>query len=491
MTAPSFAPAQDSDALSPRSRSIITILLVSAFVVILNETILSVALPPIMEDLSLTPSTAQWLTTAFMLTMAVVIPTTGFLIQRLSTRTLFVLAMSLFLAGTGICALAWGFAPLLAGRVVQASGTAIMMPLLMTTIMELVPAHHRGRVMGNISIVISVAPAVGPTVSGLVLAVLPWRFLFVVVLPIAALALILGARRIQPVGETTHARIDMLSVILSGLGFGTLVHALTGLGRAGGPDGTTVPPLVQVGVAAALLALFVVRQLRLQREDRALLDLRAFTAGGFSVAVVLVVAMTGALFGMIVLLPIYLQEVLGLPTLSVGLMLLPGGLLMGLAAPLVGRLFDRVGPRPLLVPGLLLVAGGLALLSTIGTDTSPALVLTGHLIVSIGLAGVFTPLFTTALGSLPHHLVSHGSAIVGTVQQVAGAAGTAVMVALMSRGASGIRAHGGSVAEGIAGGTGHAFVVAAILALIGAGLAVLLRRAPAEPEMPAPAGTPG
>lgn len=471
--------------LDPRDRSVITLLLISAFVVILNETILSVALPSIMADLHLEATTAQWLTTAFMLTMAVVIPITGFLIQRLSTRTLFTAAMVLFLAGTTICAVSTTFPPLLLGRVVQASGTAIMMPLLMTTIMNLVPPHLRGRVMGNISIVISVAPALGPTISGLVLSVLPWRFLFVLVLPIAVVALLLGLRWIQNVGETTDARVDVLSVLLSGIGFGTLVYGLSTLGGEGAQASGPALSLAFIGVGLVGLAVFVLRQLRLQRDDRALLDLRTFSSPTFAASAVLMILMMGSLFGMVVLLPIYLTEVLHLPTLSIGLMLLPGGLLMGLAAPFVGRLYDRVGPRPLVIPGLVLVAAGLGLLATISTTTAPWTVLLAHVIVSAGLALVFTPLFTASLGSLPRHLYSHGSAIVGTVQQVAGAAGTAVMVTIMATVAAGARSAGAGELESIATGTGRTFIVAACLALAGIVCALFLRKdagEDAEPE---------
>lgn len=473
--------------LDPRDRSVITLLLISAFVVILNETILSVALPRIMHDLTIDASTAQWLTTAFMLTMAVIIPITGFLMQRLTTRQMFSTAMTLFTVGTAICALAPSFVPLLAGRVVQASGTAMMMPLLMTTVMQIVPPSLHGRVMGNISIVISVAPAVGPTVSGLVLSVLPWRFLFVLVLPIAIGALALGVRRIENVGETSHTRVDILSVLLSGIGFGSLVYGLAGLG--GGHDAaaaqhTSSTPLIVLAVGAVVLALFVLRQLSLQRRDAALLDLRTFASKNFALSVILMVLMMGAMFGMIVLLPIYAQSVLGLETVHVGLMLLPGGLVMGLAAPVVGRLYDRFGPRPLLVPGLLLVVTGMLVLSRIGTETTPLLIVGGHLLISVGLACVFTPLFTNALGSLPPQLMSHGSAIVGTVQQVAGAAGTAVMVALMVAGSAAAQADGATPAQGIVHGTATVFLIGAGLALGSAVIALFVTRNPGEGGAP-------
>ena len=222
--------------LPARDRQVIGILLVAAFVVILNETIMSVALPRLMVDLDLSARTVQWLTTAFMLTMAVVIPTTGFLLQRVSTRTVFMLAMGLFSAGTFLAAISPGFWMLLPARIVQASGTAVMIPLLMTTVLTLVPVERRGVVMGNLSIAISVAPAIGPTLSGLVLQFLSWRFMFVLVLPIALATLMYGSRRLVNVGQAGHQKLDVRSVLLSIPAFGALVYGLSQLGRgASGP----------------------------------------------------------------------------------------------------------------------------------------------------------------------------------------------------------------------------------------------------------------
>lgn len=497
---PAAAQAPHADALAPRDRSVIVLLLISAFVVILNETILSVALPPIMDDLGLAETTAQWLTTGFMLTMAVVIPTTGYLMGRFSTRQVFAIAMTTFTLGTLICALSPSFLPLLIGRIVQASGTAVMMPLLMTTVMNLVPPSRRGQVMGNISIVISVAPALGPTISGLVLSVAPWRALFVLVLPIAIAALGFGLRRIENVNEASDQPADPLSVLLAGLGFGPLVYGLTGISGGGhGGDaadaasgGAPTAAVICLVVGLFSLGLFVVRQLALQKQERPLLDLRTFSSRTFTLAVVLMVVMMGAMFGVVVLLPIFLQKVLELSTLSVGLMMLPGGLAMGLLAPLVGRLFDRVGPRPLLVPGLGAVVIGIGIMSRV--PEQPWLIVVGHVIMSLGLAFVFTPLMTTAMGSLPRARYGHGSAIVGTVQQVAGAAGAALLVSIMSRIAAGTVESGGSALEGISAGTSVAFTLSAALGLLTVVIALFVRRNPEEighEQAPAPESAQG
>ncbi|SDP46635.1 DHA2 family efflux MFS transporter permease subunit [Phyllobacterium sp. OV277] len=462
---------------SARNKLVIALLLVSAFVVILNETIMGVALPHLMSDLGITASAAQWLTTAFMLTMAVVIPVTGYLLQRLNTRPVFILAMSLFSAGTLISALAPGFAELVVGRIVQASGTAIMMPLLMTTVMNLVPPETRGKTMGNISIVISVAPAIGPTISGLILSALDWRWLFLLVLPIALGALALGASRIKNVTVPTTAPIDVLSIFLSAIGFGSFVYGLSGLGEAA-LHPPVVSPWIPLLIGAAVIAIFVLRQLQLQKQDRALLDLRTLTTTTFTIAVVMMAILMMSMFGVFILLPIYLQNVLGLTTLQTGLLLLPGGLIMGLCAPKVGSLFDKYGPKPLVIPGAILLSLVMWGLIFVQQDTPYWMLLIAHIVLSIGLALMFTPLFTVSLGSLPPRLYSHGSAMIGTTQQVAGAAGTALFVAIMTLRAASVSAGGGDILAATTGGIKTAFLCGAIISL-GAVLASFFVKKPA------------
>ena len=423
-------PAQPaSERLPRRTLTVLAVLLVGAFVVILNETAMNVALSRIMSDLHITERTAQWLTTGFMLTMAVVIPISGWFLQRFTTRQAFGLAMSLFSAGTAIAALSPGFELLLTGRIVQASGTAIMMPLLMTTVMELVPPHMRGRVMGTISLVIATAPALGPTVSGIILQFLPWRFVFVMVLPIAVTILIVGLRLVPILNEPRRVELDGWSIPLAAAGFGGLVYGLSLVGNA------LIPAWelgVALGVGALSLTGFIIRQLILQRRDAALLDLRTFTYPTFTIAVSIMAIVMMVLFGSIIATPLVLQKVLNLEPLAVGLMLLPGGLLMGLLGPVVGRLYDKVGARTLVIPGAVVVTGAFAIFATISPATQWWHLLIANLVMSLGLAFMMTPLFTTTLAALPHQLYSYGSAMVGTVQQVAGAAGTALFVTIMA-----------------------------------------------------------
>ncbi|MCC6496128.1 MAG: DHA2 family efflux MFS transporter permease subunit [Propionibacteriaceae bacterium] len=464
-----------SDRLPRSTVRVLAILLVGAFVVILNETALNVALSRIMGDLRIDERTAQWLTTGFMLTMAVVIPITGWVMERLQTRAVFTLAMSLFSVGTLVAALSWAFPLLLAGRLIQASGTAIMMPLLMTTVMELIPPGQRGRVMGTISLVISAAPAIGPTMSGIILQFLPWRFVFALVLPIALAILAVGLRQVPNLNEPVAVKLDAPSVPLAAFGFGGLVYGLSLVGSPTAGWGVEIA----LGVGAVSLALFVWRQLRLQRRDAALLDLRTFTHPIFATSMGVMAIAMAALFGTIIALPLILQQVMHAEPLFVGLLLLPGALLTGLLGPVVGRLYDRVGPRWLVVPGALAVGVGFVLFAQVAVTTPWWLLLVAHLCLSLGLAFMFTPLFTISLGSLPPHLYGHGSATVGTVQQVAGAAGTALFVTVMATVAAAQPA--GTEAEvALATGARSAFVTVGVI-WIGAIVATLFLRKPEEP----------
>lgn len=412
-------------------KQVLALLLVAAFVVVLNETITGVALPQIMGDLDITAATAQWLTSAYLLTMAVVIPTTGLILKRFSTRGVFITAMSLFTVGTLLAAVAPGFPVLITGRVIQASGTAMMLPLLTTTVLTYIPEERRGRTMGLISIVIAGAPAVGPTFSGLVLANLSWRWLFWIVLPIALLALVLGAFLVKNLATPQRVRFDALSIVLSALAFGGLIFGLSSIGESASGH-TAIPPVIPIAVGAASLILFVIRQLLLQRTNSTLLDLRPFRSRTFTVGVVVLLIAMGALFGSLITLPIYLQNVLGVSTLQTGLMLLPGGVVVGALAPFIGRAFDRVGPRPLVIPGAVVVTMALGIMTLFDETTTPTLVVVAHVTLNIGLGLLMTPLMTSALGSLDPGLYSHGSALVNTLQQLAGAAGTALFITVMT-----------------------------------------------------------
>ncbi|MFI1287731.1 MDR family MFS transporter [Streptomyces sp. NPDC020792] len=462
---------------------VVRLLVLATFVVILNETIMINAIPRLMDSLHITEQSAQWLSTAFMLTMAAVIPVTGWFLQRVTTRRAYALAMGAFLVGTAVSAVAPAFAVLLAGRVVQAAGTAVMMPLLMTTLMTVVPAQNRGKVMGNVTLAMSVAPALGPAVSGVILQAGSWRLLFVVVLPIAAGVTLFGLRKLENVGEQQASSIDWFSVCVAALGFGGLVYGLSLVGES---DRRTLG----IGIAAAgiaAIAVFALRQLGLQRDGTPLMDLRTLRYGTFTLSLALMAIGFLTMLGSMILLPLYLQNVRGLSPLETGLLVMPGGLAMGLLGPAVGKAFDRFGSRTLVLPGSIGIALALAGYAQIAMTTPYWQILGLHVLLMVGLAATFTPVFALGMGALPSHLYSHGSSILGTLQQVAAAFGTALMVTVMSSRTTSQIADGVAAVPAQVSGMKLGFGVAAALAVVTIAIAAKLPQRVAGTDTPADA----
>lgn len=453
-------PESATTAVPGRTPAVIRLLVLATFVVILNETIMINAIPRLMGALNITEQTAQWLSTAFMLTMAAVIPVTGWFLQRVSTRSAYSTAMGLFLFGTALAAAAPVFEVLLAARIIQASGTAVMMPLLMTTLMQVVPEQDRGRVMGNVTLAISVAPAMGPTVSGLILQLGSWRLLFVVVFPIAAVIAWTGLKQLKNISEPQVSTIDWFSVGAAALGFGGLVY---GLSRFEGGDWGVATAIVVAGLMT--IGVFVARQLWLQKHGVPLLDLRTLRHRTYTTALVLMSVGFMAMLGSMILLPLYLQNLRDLSALQTGLLVMPGGLAMGFSGPTVGRLFDRFGGRVLVIPGAIGISLALAGFTQI-TLTMPYWQILGmHALLMVSLAAIFTPVFTLGLGAVPAQLYSHGSSILGTLQQVSAAFGTALVVTVMSSRAASRAAEGAPDAVAALDGMRLAFTIGAVLSL--------------------------
>lgn len=451
---------------------IIGALALAAFLMILNETVLSVALPAIMADLNVSAAAGQWLTTGFLLTMSVVIPTTGFLLQRFSTRSLFIFALFSFIIGTAIAIFAPTFAVLLVARIIQAVGTAIVLPLLMTTTLQLVPVHKRGAVMGLNSIVISVGPAVGPTVSGAIVNAFTWHYIFILMAPLAVIILVLGIVFIKLPSKARKLPVDVLSVVLSAFAFGLLVYGISSLEHAAENPVLTIACFV-VGLVS--LALFIKRQIRLTRDGKELLNLTPFKSRTFTFSVLLIMIAFGTLLGTIVMLPIILESGAGISTLAIGMMLLPGGIAQAIAAPIFGRIYDRFGPRPVVIPGAAMLALGQWLYVMVDSDTALWVFMINHIVFSIGLALLMTGLMTSALATVEPRLYGHGSAIFNTGQQLGGAIGTTVFVTIMSLLSASKLEAGSDLAHALFSGAHVAFIVGAICTTIGLGIAFFVK----------------
>lgn len=343
------------------------------------------------------------------------------------------------------------------------------MPQLMTTLMQVVPERDRGRVMGNVTLAISVAPALGPAISGLILQLGSWRLIFAFVLPVAIAVTLFGLRHLTDVGESKSDPVSWVSVALAGFGFAALVY---GLSEIGARSGAELSAIISIGVI--LVAAFVGYQLRLQRSGSPLMDLRTLVHRDYTVTLTLMAVAFMAFLGSMILLPLYLQDLRGLSAVQTGLLVMPGGVAMGLLGPRVGRIYDRNGARPLVIPGAIVMVAALAALSRIEADTSYVLIMAIHVVLMVGLAAIFTPVFTLGLSALPPELYSHGSSLLGTLQQVAGAVGTALLVVIMENRSSNLAAAGSTPDQAFLGGLQWAFVAGAVIGVIVVALSLML-----------------
>lgn len=449
----------ESSRKRPVNRNVVLAVLVSgAFVIILNQTLMNTALPALMRDFDITANSAQWVTTIFMLVNGIMIPVTAFLIQKFSTRSLFFAAMGLFSLGTVLAILAPVYPILLAGRFIQAAGGGIIIPLMQTILFAIFPLDKRGQAMGTFGLVISFAPAIGPSLSGWIVEHFPWQTLFIMMLPIAIIDLIIAYFILGNVTERTNPRLDTLSIVLSSLAFGGMLFGLGSAGNTGWLSYEVMAPLV-IGVLT--LGLFIWRQLIL---DEPMLELRILKYPMFTLNTLLGMAVFIAMIGGMIILPLYMQNMAGFTATESGLMLLPGAAIMGLMSPVTGRIFDRFGAKWLAIIGFALLAGATLFFTVLTSTTSFAYLAILNAVRMFGTAMVIMPVTTAALNQLPQRMIPHGTALNNTMRQVAASVGTAVLVTVMTGTALDPAQHG---AEGPVHGVNVAFIVAGSVAVVG------------------------
>lgn len=405
---------------------ILTALMLGAFVAILNQTLLNVAIPHIMADLNISATTVQWLSTGYMLVNGICIPITAYLIEKFGTRKLFITAVLLFTIGSIICSISTSFSLLMIGRIVQASGAGVIMPLLMTVFFSLFPPEKRGMAMGMMGIVMLFAPAIGPTLSGWIIEHYSWRLLFDVVIPIGIVDLILSFLWMRDVTEVTNPKFDFPGLLFSTLGFGFLLYGFSEAGSKGW--GSTIV-VVSIIIGIISLIAFVIRELT---TDKPMLELRVFKYDIFALTTIISMIINMAMFGAMILLPIYLQNIRGFTALQSGLMLLPGAIIMGIMSPIAGAIFDKIGARWLAVTGLTITVITTWQFTTLSMTTSYTHILFLYVMRMFGMSFLMMTVMTEGLNQLPRHLGAHGTAASNTARQIAGSIGTAFLVTVMS-----------------------------------------------------------
>lgn len=405
----------------------IAILFVGTFIAFLNNTLLNVALPTIMKDLGIKDySTVQWLVTGYMLVNGVLIPASAFFITRFKNRHLFITAMSIFTLGAVLAGFSSGFEMLLTGRMIQAVGSAVLSPLLMNVMLTSFPIEKRGSAMGIFGLVMFAAPAIGPTLSGYIVEHYDWHMLFQMLIPFLVLSLILSIWKLDNVLETRNVKLDYLSLVLSSIGFGSLLYGFSSAGSKGWDDPIVYGTII-VGVTGVVL--FVLRQLRMETP---LLDMRIYKYPMYALSSAISMVNAVALFSGMILTPAYVQSVRGIDPFTAGLMMLPGALMMGIMSPITGKLFDKFGPRVLSLVGLSLMTVMTYFLTRLEADSSYAYIISVYTLRMLGISMVMMPIMTNGLNQLPKKLYPHGTAMNNTAQQVSGAIGTAVLVTILN-----------------------------------------------------------
>jgi MFS transporter, DHA2 family, lincomycin resistance protein len=449
---------------------IMAALLVAGFVGLFSETALNIALGDLSQIFNVNATTIQWLATGYFLTLGILVPVTGILMQKFTTRLMFMTSIFLSIIGTIIAAVAPVFSILLMGRIIQAAGLAIALPLTQNVIFTIFPPNKRGAAMGVMGLVMLAGPALGPTLAGLILDTLSWNWIFWVTLPFLLFSFIFGLVYLPNVNEIRKVSIDVLSVILSTIGFGGIVYGVS-VGGEHGWTNTTVMASIIIGFVA--LIIFVIRQTKMENP---MLNLKAFNYPLFVLGVFMSFITFFNMLSMLVILPMYMQMALLIAAFTTGLILLPGSLLNCILAPTIGLLFDKYGPKAVITPGTILVAIGYGLFSQFGTDTALWMIVVTFIVMMLGIGAVLASVQTNTLNSLPRQYYPDGIAITQTIQQVAGAVGIAVMVSILSaKQNSYLGAIANEPTQAAAAGSSLVFKISLLLAVINVVLSLFIK----------------
>ncbi|HCV8084673.1 TPA: DHA2 family efflux MFS transporter permease subunit [Staphylococcus aureus] len=405
---------------------ILAALLFGMFIAILNQTLLNVALPKINTEFNISASTGQWLMTGFMLVNGILIPITAYLFNKYSYRKLFLVALVLFTIGSLICAISMNFPIMMVGRVLQAIGAGVLMPLGSIVIITIYPPEKRGAAMGTMGIAMILAPAIGPTLSGYIVQNYHWNVMFYGMFIIGIIAILVGFVWFKLYQYTTNPKADIPGIIFSTIGFGALLY---GFSEAGNKGWSSVEIETMFAIGIIFIILFVIRELRMKSP---MLNLEVLKFPTFTLTTIINMVVMLSLYGGMILLPIYLQNLRGFSALDSGLLLLPGSLIMGLLGPFAGKLLDTIGLKPLAIFGIAVMTYATWELTKLNMDTPYMTIMGIYVLRSFGMAFIMMPMVTAAINALPGRLASHGNAFLNTMRQLAGSIGTAILVTVMT-----------------------------------------------------------
>ena len=431
-------------------------LYIGAFLGMLSETSMNIALPDLCDAFGITTGTAQWMVVGYMLAIGVVLPCVGFLLKWVKAKTLVLFALVCFAIGSALSACAPVFALVLAGRIIQGVGTGIVLPTMYAAIMRVFPPFMIGAANGVAGLVIMFAPVIGPTLSGILIGAFSWRAIFVLFAVMAIVAIACTAAFFVTPIETTRPKIDILSVVASVIGFGCLVADM----------GFSALVIALLVIGIVVVAFYVYRQLHIANP---VLDLRALGIATFRTPALMVTCSFACTLAIMYLAPQELQRGLGLNSSVAGMLMLAGGVVNAICSFATGRMYDKVGARPLVRAGAVVAIIGSLLFLAIGVTTAPASFVLAHVVFMIGIPLMQQSAQSAALKGLPRELAADGSTILNTLQQVCGAIGTAVATCLLGMGS------GSTAAEGFVAGSRYGYVFGLVLIVLVLALSFLLK----------------
>ncbi|MCT4389447.1 MDR family MFS transporter [Leuconostoc falkenbergense] len=460
--------------ISQKNRTILIILVIGTFLGFLNQTLMNVALPDIMREFHISTALGQWLTNGYMLVNGIMVPLTAFLIQRLTTRALYLTAVGLFAIGTITAGFAPNFEILITGRMIQAMGAGVFGPLMNVVVMNLFAPDRRGSAMGTIGLALNFAPALGPSLSGFIVTNLNWRFLFYIIAPLIIANFILAYFLLNNIGTPKRLKFDMLGVILSSIGLGSLLYGFSNAGGTPWHD-FTVWGFVVIGLVVTTL--FILHQLH---TSTPLLNMSVFSHREFNVAVLINIVLMMAMYGGALMLPLYMQNVRGASAFISGLVLFPGALVTAFLSPWSGRLYDRYGAKYLTLTGILITAVGTFILASLTLTTPLWFAVIGQFVRQLGLVLVLMPIQTEAFNALPLNIIPDGSAMFTTIRQLAASFGTAALVTIMTKSATNYQLHHQQASSLLVNlhGVHITFLTTALLMLVAAAMTGLLKPKP-------------
>lgn len=405
---------------------ILAAMLFGMFIAILNQTLLNVALPKINTEFNISASTGQWLMTGFMLVNGILIPISAFLFNKYSYRKLFIIGLALFTLGSLVCAISFNFPIMMSGRILQAIGAGILMPLGSNVIVTIFPPEKRGVAMGTMGIAMILAPAIGPTLSGYIVQNYHWNVMFYGMFFIGIIAIVIGLFWFKLYQSTTNPKADIPGIIYSTIGFGSLLYGFSEAGNKGWGSTEIVTMFI---VGTVFIIFFILRELRMKAP---MLNLEVLKYPTYTLTTIINMIVMMSLYGGMILLPLYLQNLRGFSALDSGLLLLPGALVMGALGPVAGKLLDTIGIKPLAIFGIGIMTYATWELSKLNMGTTYLHIMWIYIVRSFGMAFIMMPIMTAGMNALPPRLISHGNAFVNTMRQLAGSIGTAILVTVMT-----------------------------------------------------------